>query len=93
MTKHEAASEEFDDPLDLGKVSSEVMRRSVFPFLPMEETPDLDGVVFFWMYAPPGTSSIVYSAIYNGSYMLPELVISGILIYILIQRDILNLNI
>jgi len=53
----------------------------------------VSGVVFFWMYAPPGTSPIVYSAIYNGSYMLPELVISGILIYLLIQRDILNLNI
>jgi thiamine transporter ThiT len=38
-------------------------------------------------------SPIVYSAIYNGSYMLPELVISGIVIYLLIQRDILNLSI
>jgi hydrogenase maturation factor len=45
MTKHEEASEGFDDPLGLGKVSSEVMRRSVFPFLPMEGTPDLDGGV------------------------------------------------
>jgi thiamine transporter len=45
------------------------------------------------MYAPEGMSPIVYSAIYNGSYMLPELVISGIVIYLLIQRDILNLSI
>lgn len=40
MTKHKEASEGFDDPLGLGKVSSEVMRRSVFPFLPMEKTPE-----------------------------------------------------
>ncbi|UCD44446.1 MAG: hypothetical protein JSV27_10015 [Candidatus Bathyarchaeota archaeon] len=45
MTKLEEASEGFDDPLGLGKVSGEVMRRSVFPFLPMEEAPDLDGGV------------------------------------------------
>ena len=53
----------------------------------------LSGVVFFGMYAPEGMSPVVYSAVYNGSYMLPELVISGILIYLLIQRDVLNLSI
>ena len=45
------------------------------------------------MYAPEEMSPIVYSAIYNGSYMLPELVISGILIYLLIQRGVLDLRI
>ena len=53
----------------------------------------LSGVVFFGMYAPEGMSPVVYSAVYNGSYMLPELVISGILIYMLIQRNVLDLNI
>ena len=53
----------------------------------------LSGVVFFGMYAPPGMSPVLYSAIYNGSYMLPELLISGILIYLLIQRDVLNLSV
>ncbi len=52
----------------------------------------ISGVVFFGMYAPEGMSPIVYSAVYNGSYMLPEMVISGIFIYMLIQRDILNLS-
>lgn len=52
----------------------------------------ISGVVLFGMYAPEGMSPIVYSAIYNGSYMLPEMVISGIFIYLLIQRDILNLS-
>jgi hydrogenase maturation factor len=35
----------FDDPLELGKVSDQVMRRSVFPFLPLECAPALDGGV------------------------------------------------
>jgi thiamine transporter len=52
----------------------------------------ISGVVFFGMYAPEGMSPIIYSAVYNGSYMLPEMVISGIFIYMLIQRDILNLS-
>ena len=52
----------------------------------------ISGVVFFGMYAPEGMSPIIYSAVYNGSYMLPEMVISGIFIYLLIQRDILNLS-
>jgi len=51
----------------------------------------LSGVMFFWIYAPEGMSPIVYSAIYNGSYILPEMVISGILIYILVQRKLLDL--
>jgi len=35
----------------------------------------------------------VYSAVYNGGYMLLELVISGILIYLLMQRNVLNLSV
>ncbi len=53
----------------------------------------LSGVIFFYMYAPPGMDPMVYSAIYNGSYMLPELIISGIIVYLLIQRDVLNLQV
>jgi thiamine transporter len=53
----------------------------------------VSGVVFFSQYAPPGQSPIVYSLIYNGSYMLPELVFSGVLVYLLINRDILDYNI
>ena len=53
----------------------------------------LSGVLFFWMYAPEGMSPIIYSAIYNGSYILPEMIISVILIYLLVQRDVLKLTI
>ncbi len=52
----------------------------------------LSGILFFWMYAPEGMSPIVYSAIYNGSYILPEMVISGIIIYLIAQRNLLNLS-
>ena len=39
----------------------------------------VSGIVYFAQYAPKGTSPAVYSAVYNGSYMLPEVVISVIL--------------
>lgn len=52
----------------------------------------ISGVVFFGMYAPEGMSPVVYSAVYNGSYILPEIVISAVLIYLLVQRDVLNMN-
>ena len=44
------------------------------------------------MYAPEGVNPIVYSAVYNGSYILGEMVISGILIYLLVQQNLLDLN-
>jgi thiamine transporter len=52
----------------------------------------ISGVVFFGMYAPEGMSPVVYSAVYNGGYMLPELIISAVLIYLLVQRDVLSMN-
>ena len=55
----------------------------------------------FWMHfisgaewwAPlyaPGIDPIIYSSVYNGSYLLPELVISGIAIYILQKSKVLK---
>jgi hydrogenase maturation factor len=35
----------FDEPLELGKVSNEVIKRSVFPFLPLAGAPAFDGGV------------------------------------------------
>lgn len=45
----------------------------------------LSGVVFFAQYAPRGTSPALYSAVYNGSYMLPEVVVS-VLLTLLVLR-------
>lgn len=44
----------------------------------------VSGAVFFAEYAPPGQNVWAYSALYNGSYMLPEIVISGILLMLLL---------
>jgi len=41
------------------------------------------------MYAPEGMNPVVYSAIYNGSYLLVELVISAIII--LDKRQLLKI--
>lgn len=35
----------------------------------------LSGVVFFAEYAPEGTPPLLYSIVYNGTYMLPEMMI------------------
>jgi len=43
----------------------------------------LSGVIFFAEYAPEGMSPIVYSAIYNGSYLGIEMIISAIFVYML----------
>lgn len=51
----------------------------------------LSGVIFFAEYAPAGMSPIVYSAIYNGSYLLGELVVSAVLTYIIIKRGLLTI--
>lgn len=45
----------------------------------------VSGVVYFAEYAPKGTSPAVYSAVYNGSYMLPEVVISVILTLVVLR--------
>jgi thiamine transporter len=53
----------------------------------------VSGVVFFAEYAPPEMGPYVYSAVYNGSYMLGEMVISLIIMYLIWKRmpDILKI--
>lgn len=42
------------------------------------------GAVFFGQWAPEGMNPWIYSAGYNASYMLPELVLSGVLLSVLL---------
>jgi thiamine transporter len=49
------------------------------------------GVWFFAEYAPAGTSPIVYSAVYNGSYLIVELIVSEIIMAILVWRKTLDI--
>jgi len=51
----------------------------------------VSGVVFFAEFAPKGMSPIVYSVIYNGSYLLPELVISIYLTYLIVETKLLKI--
>ena len=43
MEGGETRGDEMSGTLGLGKVSREVLRRSVFPFIPLDEEPSLDG--------------------------------------------------
>lgn len=43
----------------------------------------LSGVVFFASYAPPGMSPYLYSLVFNGSYLVPELVICLLIMRVL----------
>ena len=49
------------------------------------------GVVFFAMYAPEGVSPLVYSAIYNASYLVPAIAVCAAIILILQKSKILDI--
>jgi thiamine transporter len=51
----------------------------------------VEGVWFFGIYALKGMHPTVYSALYNGSYLLVEFVISSIVMYIIIKRGLLEI--
>jgi len=58
----------------------------------------VSGVIFFALYAPQvylglniGANAYLYSAIYNGTYLVPELIISLMLVLVLVKRNLINL--
>ena len=51
----------------------------------------VSGIVYFSDYAPKGMSPVVYSAIYNGTYIIPSIVICIIIIGILQKSKALNI--
>ena len=51
----------------------------------------VSGMVFFAMYAPSGMNPAVYSAIYNGSYLVVELVFSIVIMYVLVRRGVVSM--
>ena len=48
------------------------------------------GVVYWAPIEAPTWNPFVYSAVYNGSYLLPELVISGFVLYLLQKSKVLK---
>jgi thiamine transporter len=47
----------------------------------------ISGIIFFAQYAPEGMNVLAYSAIYNASYMLPETVITLVVIGLILGRE------
>jgi thiamine transporter len=45
----------------------------------------LSGVVFFAQYAPEGSNVLVYSAVYNAGYMVPDFIISAVVVVPLVM--------
>ena len=55
----------------------------------------LSGILLWASYAPEGMSPYLYSLVYNGSYMLPEFVISAVFISLLykpLKRFLVEIN-
>jgi thiamine transporter len=50
----------------------------------------VSGVVYFADYAPPGMSPVVYSALYNGTYLVPSIIICAVVIGIMQKSKALN---
>ena len=51
----------------------------------------VSGVIYFPQYAPAGMSPILYSAIYNATYMVPSIIICAIAIFLLQRSKTLNI--
>ncbi len=51
----------------------------------------VSGIIFFANYAPEGMNPAIYSAVYNGGYLLVELIISIYIIYLLRASNLLNI--
>ena len=51
----------------------------------------ISGIIFFGQYAWEGWNVIAYSAAYNATYLVPEFIVSAIIIFILLKRNLLNI--
>jgi thiamine transporter len=51
----------------------------------------VSGIVYFSDYAPEAMSPLVYSAIYNGTYIIPSIIICAMIIGILQKSKTLNI--
>lgn len=51
----------------------------------------ISGVVFFYMYAWPGWDPVLYSLAYNATYLVPEFIISAVIIYAIALRRLLDI--
>ncbi|MBQ3023621.1 MAG: energy-coupled thiamine transporter ThiT [Clostridia bacterium] len=50
----------------------------------------LSGLLIWGVYAPEGQTVLMYSLVYNGTYMIPEIIISSIVTSIIFKSKILK---
>jgi thiamine transporter len=50
----------------------------------------ISGVIFFGQWAWPGWHPVAYSAAYNASYLVPEFIVSVLIIYTLLKKNLLE---
>lgn len=53
----------------------------------------VSGILFFWMFAPEGMNAVVYSALYNGSFLSLDFIIAAIITYLLAAKNLLKIYI
>jgi len=51
----------------------------------------VSGIVYFADYAPPGMSPVIYSAIYNGTYLIPSMIVCAIVIGVMQKSKALTI--
>jgi len=51
----------------------------------------LSGIIFAEIYIPAGEHPVIYSVLYNSTYLIPELIISSVIIYLLAKRKLLEI--
>jgi thiamine transporter len=51
----------------------------------------ISGLVFFATYAPVGMNPALYSAVYNAWYLVPELIISAAVMFVLQERKLISI--
>ena len=50
----------------------------------------ISGIIFFASFAPKGMNPALYSALYNGSYLSIEFIITVTIVYFILKRRIVN---
>jgi len=72
--------------LALGRKKNQVVLGVVLVFLAKYVSHVLAGVIFWSEFAPEGFNAWTWSFYYNATYVLPSMVLSALVIWILLQR-------
>lgn len=84
----------FSDEFKRTRSFAPVLKGTFIAIIARYITHVLSGVVFFSSFAPEGQNALVYSIIYNASYLAVEYAIALVILFLLknfITKDLLNL--